>query len=211
VDGWQPGVIDPDLEPPVFLAASYAEISPDGSEHYPVVVRKRARMHQEGPTLKATDLARIRARTLVMIADDDEGPAGTCDGHVRCHRRRRTRRRARHLAWAAGRETTGVQPGDPRLLDIGPGTDVRAYPAPSGRVAVLARPTAGHPSVESHFERSARWWPACAGPAASGADIHTRSPSALNWSVGFSPARVATVAEAIFSAPIAALIVVSPA
>jgi pimeloyl-ACP methyl ester carboxylesterase len=51
-EGWVPGVIDPEREPPEFLAASNAEISPDGPDHYPVVVEKLARMHQEGPTLK---------------------------------------------------------------------------------------------------------------------------------------------------------------
>jgi pimeloyl-ACP methyl ester carboxylesterase len=72
LEGWLPEAIDPDLEPPDFLAASYAEISPDGPEHYPVVVEKLARMHLEGPTLAASDLGRIESRTLVMVADDDE-------------------------------------------------------------------------------------------------------------------------------------------
>jgi pimeloyl-ACP methyl ester carboxylesterase len=72
LEGWLPEAIDPDLEPPDFLAASYAEISPDGPEHYPVVVEKLARMHLEGPMLEASDLGRIESRTLVMVADDDE-------------------------------------------------------------------------------------------------------------------------------------------
>ncbi|MBD0321946.1 MAG: alpha/beta hydrolase [Aldersonia sp.] len=70
--GWLPGVIDSDEEPPEFLRESYAEISPDGPDHYPVVVEKLARMHQEGPTLEPGDLERLEARTLVMAADDDE-------------------------------------------------------------------------------------------------------------------------------------------
>jgi pimeloyl-ACP methyl ester carboxylesterase len=72
LEGWVPGVIDSEGEPPEFLAASYAEISPDGPDHYPVVVEKLARMHQEGPTLETSDLRGIQARTLVMVADDDE-------------------------------------------------------------------------------------------------------------------------------------------
>jgi pimeloyl-ACP methyl ester carboxylesterase len=72
LEGWLPEAIDPDLEPPDFLAASYAEISPDGPEHYPVVVEKLARMHQKGPTVEASELGRISSRTLVMVADDDE-------------------------------------------------------------------------------------------------------------------------------------------
>jgi pimeloyl-ACP methyl ester carboxylesterase len=71
-DGWAPGVIDPDNPPPDFLAASYGELSPDGSEHYPVVVAKLAQMHTEEPTLTAADLGRVRSRTLVMVGDDDE-------------------------------------------------------------------------------------------------------------------------------------------
>jgi pimeloyl-ACP methyl ester carboxylesterase len=70
--GWLPGVIDPDREPPESLRRSYAEISPDGPDHYPVVVEKLARMHQEGPTLEPSDLEHVAARTLVMVAADDE-------------------------------------------------------------------------------------------------------------------------------------------
>jgi pimeloyl-ACP methyl ester carboxylesterase len=59
-------------EPPEFLRKSYADISPDGPDHYQVVVEKLARMHSEGPTLETTDLERVESRTLVMVADDDE-------------------------------------------------------------------------------------------------------------------------------------------
>ncbi len=71
-DGWTPGVLDPDHTPPEFLERLYGEVSPDGPEHYPVVVAKLAQMHAEGPTLTATDLNQIRDRTLVMVGDDDE-------------------------------------------------------------------------------------------------------------------------------------------
>ncbi len=70
--GWAPGVIDPNNAPPAFLAASYAELSPDGAEHYEVIVDKLARMHLSEPTLTVDDLATIRCRTLVMLGDDDE-------------------------------------------------------------------------------------------------------------------------------------------
>ena len=72
LSGWLPGVIDSDREPPEFLRRSYAEISPDGPDHYEVIVQKLVRMHQEGPTLETSDLKRVKARTLVMVADDDE-------------------------------------------------------------------------------------------------------------------------------------------
>jgi pimeloyl-ACP methyl ester carboxylesterase len=69
-DGWHDGVLEG--EPPEFLRDSYAELSPDGADHYPVVVAKLAAMHAEEPALKASDLRGLQARTLVLIADDDE-------------------------------------------------------------------------------------------------------------------------------------------
>ncbi len=71
-DGWWPQAIDPNNEPPAFLEASFAELSPDGAAHYRIVVDKLARMHQIEPTLTADDLATIPCRTLVMVGDDDE-------------------------------------------------------------------------------------------------------------------------------------------
>jgi pimeloyl-ACP methyl ester carboxylesterase len=68
--GWQDGVLDG--EPPAFLRDSYAELSPDGVEHYPVVVAKLAAMHAEQPDYTPADLTQINARTLVILADDDE-------------------------------------------------------------------------------------------------------------------------------------------
>ena len=54
------------------MARSYAEVSPDGIDHFPVVVDKLARAHIDGPTVTVEDLGRLDCRTLVMIADDDE-------------------------------------------------------------------------------------------------------------------------------------------
>jgi pimeloyl-ACP methyl ester carboxylesterase len=71
-DGWIPEAIDPDNEPPEFLARLYGEVSPDGAEHYPVVVAKLAMMHVEEPTLAANDLNHLESCTLVMLGDDDE-------------------------------------------------------------------------------------------------------------------------------------------
>lgn len=50
---------------------SYGEVSPDGEEHYPVVVRKVLEMGAREPELEASDLGGITNRTLVMCADDD--------------------------------------------------------------------------------------------------------------------------------------------
>ena len=69
-DGWEPGVLDGD--PPDFLRDSYAELSPEGADHYPVVVDKLAAMHRVAPTFTTGELGEVPCRTLIMVADDDE-------------------------------------------------------------------------------------------------------------------------------------------
>lgn len=71
-DWWLPEAKDPDSSAPEFMAAGYGEVSPDGVEHYPVVVRKLAAMHADGPALTAEDLGMVGGRALVMVGDDDE-------------------------------------------------------------------------------------------------------------------------------------------
>jgi pimeloyl-ACP methyl ester carboxylesterase len=71
-DGWVPSAIDPDQEPHEAIAHGYAELSPDGPDHFPVVLAKLKRMEYEEPTLRAGDLGAVASRTLVMLADDDE-------------------------------------------------------------------------------------------------------------------------------------------
>lgn len=68
--GWHQGVLDG--EPPEFLRQSYAELSPDGSGHYGVVVEKLAAMHASEPALSEADLREVAVRTLIMVGDDDE-------------------------------------------------------------------------------------------------------------------------------------------
>jgi pimeloyl-ACP methyl ester carboxylesterase len=53
------------------LGAWYAEQSPDGPEHFPVVAAKVIESALTGPTLTAEQLAGVPARTLVMSGDDD--------------------------------------------------------------------------------------------------------------------------------------------
>ena len=48
-DGWLPGAIDPDAGPHDILARGYAELSPDGPDHFPIVTTKLARMNWEEP------------------------------------------------------------------------------------------------------------------------------------------------------------------
>ena len=54
-----------------FVGPSYGEVSPDGEEHFPVVVERIAAMAASEPDLAQSDLARVKARTLVMFSDDD--------------------------------------------------------------------------------------------------------------------------------------------
>ncbi|QIJ63202.1 alpha/beta hydrolase [Streptomyces sp. JB150] len=54
-----------------FLGPAYGEVSPDGIGHFRVVARKIGDMAAKEPCLKATDLAAVTARSLVMFADDD--------------------------------------------------------------------------------------------------------------------------------------------
>jgi pimeloyl-ACP methyl ester carboxylesterase len=53
------------------LGAMYANVSPDGPEHFPVVAAKIVQNALTGPTLAAKQLAGVPARTLVMSGDDD--------------------------------------------------------------------------------------------------------------------------------------------
>jgi pimeloyl-ACP methyl ester carboxylesterase len=73
-NGLVPGVFDdvgPDSELVTFLLPDYAERSPDGADHFPVVVAKGAAMIESEPTMTADDLARITAPALVLVGDDD--------------------------------------------------------------------------------------------------------------------------------------------
>jgi pimeloyl-ACP methyl ester carboxylesterase len=53
------------------FGASYGAVSPDGEDHYPVVVRKGFEMDRREPALSPSDLGGVGARTLVMASDDD--------------------------------------------------------------------------------------------------------------------------------------------
>ena len=70
--GWHPSVLDPAAEPPSFLRDLYGQISPDGADHYDIVVHKLKTMHAKEPTFGPDDLRKVACRTLVMIGDDDE-------------------------------------------------------------------------------------------------------------------------------------------
>ena len=53
------------------FAEAYRALSPDGADHWPVVFEKLQRMMLEEPRLRAADLERIEAPTLVLAGDRD--------------------------------------------------------------------------------------------------------------------------------------------
>src|SRR3954471_21172328 len=54
-----------------FLGGSYGEVSPDGEEHFPVVVAKVGEMKKNEPHIDVSELSKVTARSLVVFADDD--------------------------------------------------------------------------------------------------------------------------------------------
>jgi pimeloyl-ACP methyl ester carboxylesterase len=54
-----------------FLGPAYGEVSPDGEAHFPVVATKIGEMAKIEPNLDASELAKVRCRSLVMFSDDD--------------------------------------------------------------------------------------------------------------------------------------------
>ena len=62
---------DPDLDTFRIL---YEAASPDGPAHWPEVVAKMITMFRTEPQIAPTDLAKIKARTLVLAGDDDLTP-----------------------------------------------------------------------------------------------------------------------------------------
>ena len=53
------------------LAGLYGTLSPDGVEHWPVVLAKTIEMWRTGPHLSWEDVARITVPTLLLVGDDD--------------------------------------------------------------------------------------------------------------------------------------------
>ncbi len=73
-EGIVPGTFDdvgPGTDTFAFLQPGYAERSPDGGDHFAVVVAKEAAMYTTEPTLTTDDLALIPMPALVMVGDDD--------------------------------------------------------------------------------------------------------------------------------------------
>jgi pimeloyl-ACP methyl ester carboxylesterase len=76
-EGLQPEVIAmteqetmPDMLPPM-LEQLYAAVSPDGPEHWAVVKDKLWQLYRREPNLALSELARVAAPTLLIIAEHD--------------------------------------------------------------------------------------------------------------------------------------------
>lgn len=71
-EGMDGGVTDEMVDQTVaFLGQSYGAVSPDGQDHFAVVVRKDFEMSAREPRFAPDDVAKVTQRTLVMAADDD--------------------------------------------------------------------------------------------------------------------------------------------
>ena len=70
-DGLAPISLDPDSPIAAMIAQAYGERSPDGPDHFPVVLGKAMTLFASEPTLTTDDLERITAPTLVLSGDDD--------------------------------------------------------------------------------------------------------------------------------------------
>ncbi|WP_053207236.1 alpha/beta fold hydrolase [Jiangella muralis] len=62
---------DPLAGMPAEVVDAYAEVSPDGRDHFPVVAAKIMALAAEDLRITPDDLARLDVRTLVVAADDD--------------------------------------------------------------------------------------------------------------------------------------------
>lgn len=62
------------FDPPAVLRSMYEAASPDGAEHWPVVVGKMAELIRTEPDIPIEDLRSIGAPTLVLVGDDDDVP-----------------------------------------------------------------------------------------------------------------------------------------
>lgn len=70
LDGWREGVLDGGA--PGGVPEGYAELSPDGPEHWRVVAAKSDRLHEREPALMEDDVRALTMPVLILQGDDDE-------------------------------------------------------------------------------------------------------------------------------------------
>lgn len=71
-DGWCDGVLEAEEDPPSFMAEAYAELSPDGADHWQVVTTKSNRMHKTEPAVTESQLQALSMPVLIVLGDDDQ-------------------------------------------------------------------------------------------------------------------------------------------
>ncbi len=59
---------------PKKFVSRYGEVSPDGPDHFPIVLEKTRKLWLTEPHIKNEDLAKIRAPTMIMAADKEDLP-----------------------------------------------------------------------------------------------------------------------------------------
>ena len=158
--GWLPGSIELDEEADAFLGGWYAEVSPDGADHWPVVKQKLYEEHLTEPSLTPAQLAEIDVPTLVMIGDGDEVKIEHAVALYRAPARRAAGDRPGHLARAAGGEAGALQRDAARLLRLtgqpsraGPGPPLRHHHRREGSLCPASAPRAARRSSASAAPR----------------------------------------------------------
>ena len=66
--------LDADAPEMGMFRSMYEAASPDGAEHWPIVVGKLVELYRAEPNIAIEDLGRIGAPTLVLVGDDDIVP-----------------------------------------------------------------------------------------------------------------------------------------
>lgn len=70
-DGVRHAELAPDSPMIAMIATSYAERSPDGTDHFGEVVRKSMTLFATEPTMTTADIAAVSVPVLVLVGDDD--------------------------------------------------------------------------------------------------------------------------------------------
>ena len=70
-DGTRPIEMDPDDPMGAAMYNAYVERTPDGADHFPMVLDKALTLFASEPTLSAADVRRVTTPTLVLVGDDD--------------------------------------------------------------------------------------------------------------------------------------------
>ncbi|PRZ12568.1 alpha/beta fold hydrolase [Nesterenkonia sandarakina] len=68
--GWLDGALDG--EPPGFMRDAYTAVSPDGVQHWPVVVQKAQALHRREPDLSVEDLRGVALPALIVVGDEEQ-------------------------------------------------------------------------------------------------------------------------------------------